>query len=107
VKRSGEHLNDRAADDPRLCRRARPRPGAALRSAPSGAFGDLDPACARQSSSNYRRRITPRTCPLLPTDPFAQRYSSRLVHTGSILNRERYVLEGEFLKEFEGGMNAV
>ena len=33
------------------CRRARPRPGAPLRSAPAGAFGDLDPACARQSGA--------------------------------------------------------
>jgi hypothetical protein len=47
-----------AADEPRLCRRARPRPGAPLRSAPSGAFGDLDPASARRLSGNYRRRLT-------------------------------------------------
>jgi hypothetical protein len=42
-----------ASNAARASRGARPRPGAPLRSAPAGAFGDLDPPSARQGCSRY------------------------------------------------------
>ena len=48
----------RHADAGRSYRRARSCPGASLRSAPVGAFGDLDTSCARRMRGRYRRRPT-------------------------------------------------